>query len=320
MSATDVRTEAQQHPDQIARDIDSTRARVGETLDELQARLSPGQLLDQAMGMLRGGPGGEFARNLGNQVKDNPLPVALIGAGILWLAASQRSASRRGYDERDDEVYVVESETVTSYGTDPTVGGVHETGAEPMGAVMIEGAASGGDGGPGTMGKVREKMSDVREGVRSRASAARNRASRAGSSLSQGVLSAVGSARAQAGRAQEGLSRMLHEQPLVVGAMGVALGAAIGALLPTTEREDRLLGDLADRTRERAKELGAEGYERARELAQRGAEGARQSLSEGQASGAQSSGPAQASGMHSGQGQPQGAGTGSMPPSSPPAP
>ena len=40
----------------------------------------------------------------------------------------------------------------------------------------------------------------------------------------------------------------MHEQPLLLGALGLAAGALIGALLPTTEAEDRLLGDARDKT------------------------------------------------------------------------
>ena len=38
----------------------------------------------------------------------------------------------------------------------------------------------------------------------------------------------------------------MQEQPLVAGALGVAAGALIGALLPTSKVEDKLIGDRAD--------------------------------------------------------------------------
>ena len=38
----------------------------------------------------------------------------------------------------------------------------------------------------------------------------------------------------------------MQEQPLVAGALGVAVGALIGALLPTSKVEDELIGDKAD--------------------------------------------------------------------------
>ena len=59
----------------------------------------------------------------------------------------------------------------------------------------------------------------------------------------------------------------LHEQPLVLGALGLAAGAAIGAALPTTDKEDEWLGDSRDRLKERAKEAGWEQVEKARAAA-----------------------------------------------------
>ena len=37
---------------------------------------------------------GDFARNLGNEVRANPLPVALIGAGLAWLMMSNGRSAR----------------------------------------------------------------------------------------------------------------------------------------------------------------------------------------------------------------------------------
>lgn len=46
-----------------------------------------------------------------------------------------------------------------------------------------------------------------------------------------------------AGWAGDGLNHLLTDRPLVVGALGVAVGAVIGALLPSTRREDELMGE-----------------------------------------------------------------------------
>lgn len=47
--------------------------------------------------------------------------------------------------------------------------------------------------------------------------------------------------------AREGYTQMLQDQPLLVGALAVAAGAALGALLPRTSAEDRMMGELSDR-------------------------------------------------------------------------
>src|SRR5688500_15758142 len=70
----------------IRRQIDETRCRLDRTVDELQMRLSPRYIADQAVCALK-----EKARDarqsMFNTIKDHPVPSALIGAGAACLAA-----------------------------------------------------------------------------------------------------------------------------------------------------------------------------------------------------------------------------------------
>ena len=56
-------------------------------------------------------------------------------------------------------------------------------------------------------------------------------------------------------------------QPLVVGALGVLAGAVIGALIPTSRTEDRLLGEYGERAREQASGMARDAMHRAEEVA-----------------------------------------------------
>jgi ElaB/YqjD/DUF883 family membrane-anchored ribosome-binding protein len=80
---------------QLEREAEDTRAQLAQTLDELRERITPGQLVDQAVDYAKDSGGGMFVRNLGRQTAANPLPVALIGAGLAWLmlANGRRSAT-----------------------------------------------------------------------------------------------------------------------------------------------------------------------------------------------------------------------------------
>jgi hypothetical protein len=60
---------------------------------------------------------------------------------------------------------------------------------------------------------------------------------------------------------------VLETEPLVIGALGVVVGAAIGALLPGTETEDRYLGETRDRLREEAEAFAREKYEQGKAVA-----------------------------------------------------
>jgi ElaB/YqjD/DUF883 family membrane-anchored ribosome-binding protein len=80
---------------QLEREAEQTRSQLAQTLDELRERITPGQLVDQAVDYARDSGGGMFVRNLGRQTTANPLPVALIGAGIAWLMLSNRRQSTK---------------------------------------------------------------------------------------------------------------------------------------------------------------------------------------------------------------------------------
>lgn len=283
---------------QIEREVEQTRNNVADTLDTLRHKLQPGQMMDNVVGQVsdyvRSSGGTEFVRNLGASVRNNPLPVALIGAGIAWLLMSGgKSAPRQGYEYEDDY---------------PTPRRIGSAGPLRMG---INDAIS----------ETRRLASDAAEAVGDAASRAKSAvtdaASRAGSAVSDVVVeasSAVSGAVAQASSSvgdaasrladkgaqlagsageatdsvrrnvrsyadqaadfaedgtrrlrRDGVGRTLEQvaeaQPLVFGALGLALGAALGAVLPKTEAEDRLMGEARDQVANRLGETAREGLE-----------------------------------------------------------
>lgn len=127
--------------DEIEREIEARRARIEDRVDEISARLSPGQLLDEALRFTRQGPGADFTRNLGRSVVDNPLPVALMGASLAWLAVQSNMPRRERYhddfydadayygryevDEEDYPVATIQGRTLQRVGTVDTDEGRH---------------------------------------------------------------------------------------------------------------------------------------------------------------------------------------------------
>jgi hypothetical protein len=61
------------------------------------------------------------------------------------------------------------------------------------------------------------------------------------------------------------MTHLLQEQPFAVGAAGIAIGALIGAIVPETAQEDRLLGSARDRAIRKARSAGKRGLESARQ-------------------------------------------------------
>jgi hypothetical protein len=60
--SSDLHYDAQKDPDTLEREIDQTRAQMDQTLGALGRKLSPGQLIDEALGLFRE-HGGDFAAN-----------------------------------------------------------------------------------------------------------------------------------------------------------------------------------------------------------------------------------------------------------------
>src|SRR5690242_1273311 len=77
--------------DRIEEDLNESRTRLNDTLTQLGNKLSPGQMLDEVLGLAQG-QAGEFTAKLGRQVRDNPVPTLLIGAGVAMLVLNRGGA------------------------------------------------------------------------------------------------------------------------------------------------------------------------------------------------------------------------------------
>lgn len=90
---------------ELQREIDQDRRRIGDRIDAIQERMSPGQLVDEVIAYAKGSGGGEYVSNLGHALKANPLPVALMGVSLAWLMAKGSSSSGETATWREDPEY-----------------------------------------------------------------------------------------------------------------------------------------------------------------------------------------------------------------------
>ena len=70
--------------EQLEQEAEIARTNLAADLDELRHRITPGQIADEVVDYARDTPVAEFARNLVRDLRENPLPLLLIGAGIAW--------------------------------------------------------------------------------------------------------------------------------------------------------------------------------------------------------------------------------------------
>src|SRR6202007_1972832 len=90
--------------EQFEREAEETRWQLTGTLEELRDRMTPGRVVDQVVDYTRDGPAAEFLRNLGREVRENPMPLVLIGIGIAWLMVASSRTSRTAIASAADSV------------------------------------------------------------------------------------------------------------------------------------------------------------------------------------------------------------------------
>lgn len=218
----------------LEREGDQLRADMDRTLDEIERELSPHKLLDRSMEFFRE-HGSDFVREAGDTIRRNPMPVILTAAGVVWLTAavaSSRSSSGQGRQRWDEGSHI--DTDMGSFDDFAAGQGYGDTSAH-------SGAYSG------TSSRWKEKSQHLQHQLHEK---------------SHQVSSEVGSQ----------LARLVREQPIALGALALAAGALLGAALPMTNYENRMMGPSRSRSwRERGE--GSQRSDESREFSSSSAAG-----------------------------------------------
>lgn len=290
-------------PEDIEREIEQDRQRIGAKLDEIQNRMSPGQLIDEALAYAKGSGGAEFLSNLGGTVKTNPMPVALLGVSLAWLMAGQNgstsSVSSESHVDEDEPDYPL----ATVSGPVRRVGPAEEdssgryshftdaAGSRYRALTDATGRRAGhfvdqtGKTYRGFADSTGQRISDIRDETGTMfdeasgwishtwsqlghsAAKMRRHVTEAGRSAGRSSMDMGASLKDQTSRLNETILRQFQDQPLVGGALAFAVGAAIGAALPRTDREDEMLGDMSDQVKGEVATRASDALDRAEHVA-----------------------------------------------------
>jgi ElaB/YqjD/DUF883 family membrane-anchored ribosome-binding protein len=237
----------EKRPDEIEREIEQTRSRLSRDIDELGNKLNPHNLKEEAKSAIKGAAQGavsnvgEQARRTGSRlvevIRENPLPVIAVGAGVTWLL-TQRSRSEVSGGRMARYAY---------------------TGPERrQGEHWQSGRGGIKDRIGSSVSEVKDSVSEAASGVAERAGEIKDRASERFSELG-------GEARRKTRRLKTNLEHAAEENPLALAIGATVVGLALGLLLPGTQRENELMGstrdqliDRAERTAERVKDAAVE--------------------------------------------------------------
>ncbi len=277
----------------IEQDLDRTRARLGSHLSELQDRLSPGQVLDDLMGYFRGSEGAAFGRSLLDNVRGNPMPAAITTIGLAWLMASNprgaagtaapAAAARLPTYGHDDHAATLARLDTARQATARDAGEPEHAYSARLDMARGEalGLARHTQETTESFGeRIRHAVTAIENAVTGRAHDLRDQAGGAIGSASEAVGSfgasaqgalqdaasyaggALSSGGKSAGQAGGNLIAAISESPVLLGALGLAAGALLGALLPHSDQEEAALGGIAGQARDAARTLASETIER----------------------------------------------------------
>jgi hypothetical protein len=206
----DPRDEVDERTRQIRDAIQNTRGEMSETIDAIQEKLTPRNIVANATERVKAattervremaGSASETAQQAVDYTRDtaarvvgtarqNPIPLALIGLGAAWWLTSRTRSTSPSFDRSDER-----------------------------------------DNGDGY-------------------------ATAYGQGLRTGEADAAESVRRVVTRRTNQLQRAIEQNPLLVGAGALMLGAAFGLAIPETEAENEWMGEARDSVVGRARDL-----------------------------------------------------------------
>lgn len=275
-------------PNDLERDAERVRAQIADTTEHLKDKMSPGQLMDEVVNYFKDGDTNQLVTNLKHQVRDNPLALALVGGGLAWLMMGSGSSTHKTATRRAESLAASRPPTRPLGGTygaggygaaassaSPSTGSAHTASTSHTSGSSSHGIGStiskGASGLKDTAGSAAGKVSGAASSAADAASSAADSVSRTMHDLRDEAGNymehASEAGRDMAGRAKSTFLDALEREPLVIGALGVAVGAAIGAMLPATRTEQDYLGPVSAQARQSAESAVTEGIDKAKHVA-----------------------------------------------------
>lgn len=234
--------------DRIEADLNQSRHRLNDTLNALGDKLSPGQMVDEVLGLAQG-QAGQFAAKLGSQVRDNPMPTILIAAGIAWLMLNNRHGVSGEHLNADDWRHerryrsIEEARWSTPRMTNETDDAyeerVHAAYAKALDLKQIAGEGAH---------DFKERVARAVEGARQAATSVRERMAGAVSKVADGVHDQAQRVGDKVSSVRHGAVDFYQDTPLAAGAIALALGALLASATPLSDPERNALEGVAGKS------------------------------------------------------------------------
>ncbi len=278
--------ESSEEVTQIRSGIQKTRSNLSDTIDALQDKLDPSRIAEQVKDQIRDkaveaydtakeavkeatiGKAGKIVSSVSEAVtdvtgragtvvsesgstvvqyiRDNPVPLTLLGIGLGMLAFNKRNSGPSS--NRTVEAYAVDHPT-----TAESPSRVAET-TRGLSSSVAEGARSVTGQ---TVDAVSSAASSVRDAVGSATDGARHQFQGASSQTRQGAKATT-----------RWFQNTMEENPMVLGMGVLAAGAVVGLTLPTTRIEGDYMGEARDQLVDQAKSVAQEAVGKVQHVAE----------------------------------------------------
>jgi ElaB/YqjD/DUF883 family membrane-anchored ribosome-binding protein len=275
---------------EIERDVERTRSDIEDTVEALREKMSLGQIVDEAGHYFRHNGGTEALSNLATQARANPMPLALVGIGLAWLMSGRgqpsmghtgsHMGSYRGSSEgHASGAYSGGGSSSSNVGSriGETAGSAKDavSGAgRKAGEAMSSGVHKAGDAMSSGMHKAGDAASQTYDRVSDKASETYGR-------MSEHASDTYDRMSQRAGRAQRSMSELIESEPLILAGLGIAVGAAIGAMMPATRTEQRFMGDKLDEWKDDASDMARSEWEKTKSVAKDAVMAAKEEVEKG---------------------------------------
>jgi hypothetical protein len=204
---------------------------------------------------------GPVVDRLNAAIRDNPLAAGLIGAGLAWMlmgGAKGIGAVAGVANSAAKGAAGMVGSAASATGTAVASGAAKASSATAAGLTGLKGAASD------VVGSVASLVPDI--SVPDTAPAY-DAITDAGTTVGDRINSAATASREYGAAIQSRLSESLDQQPLLLGAIGLAIGAGIASTFATTAVENELMGEQGSAVRETLQGLTGEATDRAQQIA-----------------------------------------------------
>jgi len=271
---------------EIRSEIDRTRSDMDETFAALDAKFTPKEIGLELWNLFKGGSSTGVSK-LWQVAREHPMPAAVVGLGLGWLLVESSSKSEKdAYDGRYRgeyrgvgsgaygssyrQGYAGTGYSGTGYESDEDSGLLSAAGdkVKDLAGSAKDAFSSAGDKVSDAAGWTKEHASDLGHQVADKASQVADKASNLGHQAKDRASELGHQATRQAHRAKLGFWQTMEENPLMVGAAVLALGVIAGLAVPSTDKEDELMGETRDRLFDDVKEAGQQALDKGKHVAE----------------------------------------------------